>query len=126
MLLLGKSPLQLRILLLIPFFISSIFKTVQGSSTVAIITTSTIMYPLLASLGLDNEIDKIWTILSIGVGSMTVSHTNDSYFWIVSEMTGISAKKALKYHTTGTLIQGIAGIVFILIGYKLTSLVNFI
>ena len=112
--------------LLIPFLISSIFKTVQGSSTVAIITTSTIMYPLLASLGLDNEIDKIWTILSIGVGSMTVSHTNDSYFWIVSEMTGISAKKALKYHTTGTLIQGMAGIVFILIGYKLTSLVNFI
>ena len=114
------------LVLLIPFFISSIFKTVQGSSTVAIITASTIMYPLLASLGLDNEIDKIWTILSIGVGSMTVSHTNDSYFWIVSEMTGISAKEALKYHTTGTLIQGIAGIVFILIGYKLTSLVNFI
>ena len=114
------------LVLLIPFFISSIFKTVQGSSTVAIITTSTIIYPLLASLGLDNEIDKVWTILSIGVGSMTVSHTNDSYFWIVSEMTGISAKKALKYHTTGTLIQGIAGIVLILIGYKLTSLVNFI
>ena len=112
--------------LLIPFIIASIFKTVQGSSTVAIITTSTIMYPFLASFGLDNEIDKIWTILSIGVGSMTVSHTNDSYFWIVSEMTGISAKKALKYHTTGTLIQGIAGIVFILIGHKLTSLVNFI
>ena len=112
--------------LLVPFFISSVFKTVQGSSTVALITTSTIIYPLLGSLGLENEIDKIWTILSIGVGSMTVSHTNDSYFWIVSEMTGISAKKALKYHTTGTLIQGIAGIVFILIGHKLTSLVNFI
>ena len=114
------------LVLLIPFVISSIFKTVQGSSTVAIITTSTVIYPLLASLCLDNEIDKIWTILSIGVGSMTVSHTNDSYFWIVSEMTGISAKKALKYHTTGTLIQGVAGIVFILIGYKLTSLIYFI
>ena len=112
--------------LLIPFIIASIFKTVQGSSTVAIITCSTIMYPFLTSFGLDNEIDKIWTILSIGVGSMTVSHTNDSYFWIVSEMTGISAKKALKYHTIGTLIQGITGIIFILIGYKLTSLVNFI
>ena len=114
------------VVLLIPFFISSIFKTIQGSSTVAIITTSTIVYPLLSSLGLDNEIDKIWTILSIGVGSMTVSHTNDSYFWIVSEMSGISVEKALKYHTTGTLIQGISGIVFILIGYKLTSLINFI
>ena len=114
------------VVLLIPFFISSIFKTVQGSSTVAIITTSTILYPLLSSLGLNNEIDKIWTILSIGVGSMTVSHTNDSYFWIVSEMIGISVEKALKYHTTGTLIQGISGIVFILIGYKLTSLINFI
>ena len=114
------------VVLLIPFFISSIFKTVQGSSTVAIITTSTIIYPLLSSLGLDNEIDKIWTIMSIGVGSMTVSHTNDSYFWIVSEMSGISVERALKYHTTGTLIQGISGIVFILIGYKLTSLINFI
>ncbi len=114
------------VVLLIPFFISSLFKTIQGSSTVAIITTSTILYPLLNSLGLDNEIDKIWTILSIGVGSMTVSHTNDSYFWIVSEMLGISVEKALKYHTTGTLIQGISGIVFILIGYKLTSLINFI
>ena len=114
------------VVLLIPFFISCIFKTVQGSSTVAIITTSTILYPLLSSLGLNNEIDKIWTILSIGVGSMTVSHTNDSYFWIVSEMIGISVEKALKYHTTGTLIQGISGIVFILIGYKLTSLINFI
>ena len=117
---------DISLVLLIPFIIASIFKTVQGSSTVAIITTSSIIYPLLASFGLDNEIDKIWIILSIGVGSMTVSHTNDSYFWIVSEMTGISAKEALKYHTTGTLIQGIAGIVFILIGYKLTSLVNFI
>ncbi|MAW09211.1 MAG: hypothetical protein CBD60_03240 [Flavobacteriaceae bacterium TMED200] len=114
------------VVLLIPFFMSSMFKTVQGSSTVAIITTSTILYPLLSSLGLNNEIDKIWTILSIGVGSMTVSHTNDSYFWIVSEMIGISVEKALKYHTTGTLIQGISGIVFILIGYKLTSLINFI
>ena len=120
------SSFDFNLVLLIPFFISSVFKTVQGSSTVAIITTSTIMYPLLASLGLDNEIDKIWTILSIGVGSMTVSHTNDSYFWIVSEMTGISAKKALKYHTTGTLIQGTVGILFVLIGYKLTSLINFI
>ena len=120
------SSFDFSLVLLIPFFISSIFKTVQGSSTVAIITTSTIMYPLLASLGLDNEIDKIWTILSIGVGSMTVSHTNDSYFWIVSELTGISAKKALKYHTTGTLLQGTAGIIFVLIGYKLTSLINFI
>ena len=112
--------------LLIPFFISSTFKTVQGSSTVAIITTSTIVYPLLSSLGIDNEIDKIWTILSIGVGSMTVSHTNDSYFWIVSEMSGISVENTLKYHTTATLIQGVSGIVFILIGYKLTSLINFI
>ena len=55
----NKFYFDFRIVLLIPFFISSIFKTVQGSSTVAIITTSTIMYPLLGSFGLDNEIDKI-------------------------------------------------------------------
>ena len=92
--------------LLIPFLIAAILKTAQGSSTVAIITASSIVFPLLAVLGLDSEMGKIWVILAVGVGSMTVSHANDSYFWIVSQMGGLDIKTAYRHHSFGTFLQG--------------------
>ena len=109
--------------LLIPFLIAAILKTAQGSSTVAIITTSSIVFPLLAVLGLDNEMGKVWVILAIGVGSMTVSHANDSYFWIVSQMGGLNIKTAYRHHTFGTFIQGSLGIILVLLGHWLSQMI---
>ena len=94
-------------------------KTAQGSSTVAIITTSSIVFPLLPLLNLDSEIGKVWVIMSLGVGSMTVSHANDSYFWIVSQMSGMDVKTAYKTHTMGTLLQGVIGFIIVFTGYSL-------
>ena len=95
--------------LVLPFIIAAMLKSAQGSSTVAIITTASMMLPLLAPFGLDTEIGKVWVILSLGVGAMTVSHANDSYFWIVSEMGGLSSDEAFRYHTRATALQGIVG-----------------
>tara|TARA_A100001011_G_scaffold400147_1_gene512708 strand:+ start:4936 stop:6261 length:1326 start_codon:yes stop_codon:yes gene_type:complete len=103
--------------LLIPFLIAAFLKTAQGSSTVAIITSSSICLPLLPLIGLETELGKVWIIMAIGVGSMTVSHLNDSYFWIVSQMSMIDTKTALKTHTLGTFIQGIAGFAILFICY---------
>ncbi|MDC3034588.1 GntP family permease [bacterium] len=103
--------------LLIPFLIAAFLKTAQGSSTVAIITSSSICLPLLPLIGLETELGKVWIIMAIGVGSMTVSHLNDSYFWIVSQMSMIDTKTALKTHTLGTFIQGIAGFTILFICY---------
>ena len=105
--------------ILIPFGIAALLKTAQGSSTVAIITTSSIVFPLLPLLNLDSEIGKVWVIMSLGVGSMTVSHANDSYFWIVSQMSGMDVKTAYKTHTMGTLLQGVIGIIIVFTGYSL-------
>lgn len=105
--------------LLIPFLIAAFLKTAQGSSTVAILTASAIVFPLLMNLGLDTEVGKVWGILAIGTGAMTVSHANDSYFWIVSQIGGISPKKALQTHTIATLLQGVIGIVILLASYQL-------
>jgi GntP family gluconate:H+ symporter len=105
--------------ILIPFGIAALLKTAQGSSTVAIITTSSIVFPLLPLLNLDSEIGKVWVIMSLGVGSMTVSHANDSYFWIVSQMSGMDVKTAYKTHTMGTLLQGVIGFIIVFIGYSL-------
>jgi len=108
--------------LLIPFGIAALLKTAQGSSTVAIITTSSIVFPLLPLLNMDSELGKVWVILALGVGSMTVSHANDSYFWIVSQMSGMDVKTAYKTHTVGTLLQGIIGFLVVLIGYYIWRL----
>ena len=105
--------------ILIPFLIAALLKTAQGSSTVAIITTSSIIFPLLPLLGLDSEMGKVWAILALGVGSMTVSHANDSYFWIVTQMGGLDVKSAFRSHTVGTLLQGLVGLGIVLLGFEM-------
>ena len=105
--------------ILIPFLIAALLKTAQGSSTVAIITTSSIIFPLLPLSGLDSEMGKAWAILALGVGSMTVSHANDSYFWIVTQMGGLDVKSAFRSHTVGTLLQGLVGLGIVWLGFKM-------
>lgn len=89
--------------ILLPFLISAALKTAQGSSTVAIITTASIMAPLLQPLGLNPAL----TVLAIGAGSMVVSHANDSYFWVVSKFSNMPVATSYKAYTSATLIEGI-------------------
>ena len=65
---------------------------------------------------------KVWGILAIGVGSMTVSHANDSYFWIVSQMGGLDIKTAYRHHTFATFLQGSLGITLVLLGHWLSQM----
>jgi GntP family gluconate:H+ symporter len=90
--------------ILLPFLISAALKTAQGSSTVAIITTSAIMAPLMTALGLNPAL----TAVTIGAGSMVVSHANDSYFWVVSQFANIPVDVAYKIYTSATAVVGVA------------------
>ncbi len=105
--------------LALPFLLSALLKSAQGSSTVAIITVSSLMFPLLGLLGLDSEMGKVWVILAIGAGAVTISHANDSYFWIVSQMGDLSVKQAYKNHTMATFTQGVIGLIIILAGHSM-------
>ena len=107
--------------LVIVFLIAAFLKTAQGSSTVAIITASAMVFPLLSAMGLDSEMGKVWVIISVGTGAMTVSHANDSYFWIVSQFGNLSVAQAYKYHTFATLLQGVTGLILVVVGHALTS-----
>lgn len=97
--------------ILIPFLIAAFLKTAQGSSTVAIITAAAITAPLLAPLGLDSVIGKALTVLAVGAGALTVSHVNDSYFWVVAKFSEMDTPMALKTHTIATFIMGITGLI---------------
>jgi GntP family gluconate:H+ symporter len=92
--------------ILLPFAVAAALKTAQGSSTVAIITTAVIMAPLLESLHLGNPTGRALAVVSIGAGSMVVSHVNDSYFWVVTGFSKMSLKEGYRLQTLGTLVQG--------------------
>jgi len=111
----GKSFTNINLGLLLPFIIAAILKSAQGSSTVSIITTAAIMAPVLESFGLESSTGRALTVLSIGAGAITVSHLNDSFFWVVAQFSEMNATKALKTQTISTLIQGLTGIFIVLI-----------
>jgi H+/gluconate symporter and related permeases len=90
-----------------PFLLTSILKTAQGSSTVAIITAASIIQPLLPSLGLDSETGKLLTVLAMGAGSMMISHANDAYFWVIARFSGIDMKAMLKVYTVASVFMGL-------------------
>ena len=94
----------------LPFIISAALKTAQGSSTVALITTSTIVAPLLTSLGLGTPMGAVLATLAIGCGSMVVSHANDSYFWVVTQFSDMDVGTAYRAQTLATLIEGVVGV----------------
>jgi GntP family gluconate:H+ symporter len=107
------------IILLLAFVIAALLKTMQGSSTSALVITSSILAPLLPALGFDSGIELALAVLAIGAGAMTVSHANDSYFWVVSQFSGISMRDAYRNYTTMTGLQGVAAILTILLLYGL-------
>ncbi len=111
----GESQIQLGLAL--PFLLAAAIKTAQGSSTVAIVTTAGIVAPLLASLGLDSESARALTVVAIGAGSMVISHANDSYFWVVTQFSGMSVRQGYQLQSLGTLVQGAsAGIAIVILG----------
>ena len=97
--------------ILLPFMISAALKTAQGSSTVAIVTTAGIMAPLLQTLGLDPAL----TTIAIGAGSMVVSHANDSYFWVVSQFSGMPVNTAYKAYSSATAVEGVVAFLMVLV-----------
>ncbi len=108
---LGQTLSGYNLGIFLPFVVAAALKTAQGSSTVAIITTASIMAPLLESLGLNPAL----TVLAIGAGSMTVSHANDSYFWVVSQFSDMEVPVAYRAYTTATLVEGIVAIITVAI-----------
>ncbi|PKM38941.1 MAG: gluconate transporter [Firmicutes bacterium HGW-Firmicutes-8] len=107
---LGESLASLSIGVFLPFLIAAALKTAQGSSTVAIITTSAIVAPLLDTIGLSSNMGRVFAVLAIGAGSMTVSHANDSYFWVVSQLAEMDTAVAYRCQTIATLWMGITAI----------------
>lgn len=98
-----------------PFLLAAVFKTSLGSSTVALTTTAGIVAPLLPALGFASPIRAALVCMAIGAGAMTVSHANDSYFWVVTNFGKMTPEKGYRVQSLGTLILGLSAIAEIFI-----------
>jgi len=102
-----------------PFLLTSVLKTAQGSSTVAIITAASIVLPLLPALGLNTENGKLLCVLAMGGGSMMISHANDAYFWVIAKFSGLEMKTMLKVYSAATILMGLTTLFMVYILSKL-------
>jgi len=102
-----------------PFLVTSVLKTAQGSSTVAIITAASIVQPLLFKLGLDTSSGKLWCVLAMGAGSIMISHPNDAYFWVIAKFSGLEMKPMLRVYSVATILMGLTSIVMVFLLSKL-------
>ncbi|RKX48255.1 MAG: GntP family permease [Thermotogae bacterium] len=109
----GDTLAKANIGIWLPFIIAAGIKSAQGSSTVAIITTASLMAPLMDSLGFTGVAAKALVVVAIGAGSMVVSHANDSYFWVVTQFSRMDVKTGYKLQTLGTLVEGISAAVIV-------------
>jgi GntP family gluconate:H+ symporter len=101
--------------LFLPFLMALALKTAQGSSTVAMITTASVVAPLLTTLGLDTEMLKAFAVLATGAGAIAISHANDSFFWVMTQMSGMNIKQGNQTHSLGTLLLSCTAISLIYI-----------
>lgn len=101
--------------LFLPFLLTAVLKTAQGSSTVAIITAASIVQPLLPALGMTTETEQLLAVLAMGAGSMMISHANDAYFWVIAKFSDLPVKPLLKVYSVATVLMGLTSLLLIYI-----------
>lgn len=75
--------------ILLPFFVATLVRLVQGSGTVAMITSASITAPILATM----NVNPILAAQAACLGAMVFSYFNDSYFWVVNRLLGVEDVK---------------------------------
>ena len=106
-------------ILVISFLIAAILKTSQGSTTSALVITSSMLSPLMSTIGFASPLELSLLVMAIGSGSMVVSHANDSFFWVVTQFSGMPVKEAYRGFTIVTLLQGLTGLLVTLLLFYL-------
>ncbi len=107
--------------LLLGFVLAALLRAAQGSATVALVTTSAILAPLLAGTSvLGSSAHPLTVGLAICCGGICCSFPNDSAFWVVSRFGGLTVGQTLRAWTLTSTVAGVAGLlVTLLIDYWL-------
>ena len=116
---LGESLAGANVGIWLPFIIAAALKSAQGSSTVAIVTTASLIAPMMEALGFVTPVGRALAVMSLCSGAMVMSHVNDSFFWVVTQLSGMNVKTGCKLHGLGTLLGGLTAMLVVWIGYMI-------
>ena len=109
---LGSALQELGIGLLVrAWLIAAIVRIAQGSATAAMLTAAGIMAPLVGQL----SVHPAYLVMVIGAGGNIFSWDNDSGFWLVKEIGGLTQEETLKTWTALTTIISISGLITTLV-----------
>lgn len=97
--------------LLLAWLIAAVIRICIGSATVAGLTTAGILLPLATG----GTVNKELLVLSIGAGSLMLSHINDSGFWMYKEYFNLSVKDTFKTWTVMETIVSVIGLLGVLV-----------
>ena len=107
----GTSPVMLVVA---AFFVTTAVRTAQGSSTVAMLTSAGIFGGLVTSGAAG--VDPLYVALAVGCGSKPFAWMNDSGFWVITRMSGMSESEGLRYVTPMTALAAFAGLGTVILG----------
>lgn len=99
---------------LFAFIIAALVRVLQGSVTVAMITAAGITAPIVETLGLSG-VQNATLVIAIAAGATTLSHVNDSGFWLVKQYLGLDEKQTLKSWTMMTGVISLSGLMMSLL-----------
>jgi GntP family gluconate:H+ symporter len=103
------------------FLITTAIRTAQGSATVAMITAVGILSGLARSGALGFH--PVYLALAIGCGSKPLAWMNDSGFWVITRMSGMTEVEGLKYITPMTAMMGVIGLIAVILGVTVFPMV---
>jgi Gnt-I system low-affinity gluconate transporter len=90
---------------------AALIRILQGSATVAMITSAGLTAPLLATGGLSpSPVELACTVVVIASGATFCSHVNDSGFWLVSQYLRLSEKETFRTWTMLSMVSGVTGL----------------
>ncbi|MEU1166101.1 gluconate:H+ symporter [Streptomyces sp. NPDC005921] len=92
--------------IILAWLIAAILRVALGSATVAVVTASGVVLPLLAGSGVHPEL----MVLAVSCGSIAFSHVNDPGFWMFKEYFNLSVLDAIKARTTYTTVLAVLGL----------------
>jgi GntP family gluconate:H+ symporter len=98
--------------LLLAWFVAVLIRLATGSATVATVTASGILAPLVVDL---DPANTSLLVLAIGAGSVFFSHVNDAGFWMVKEYFGLSVGQTIKTWSIMETLISVVGLIFVLL-----------
>ncbi|UXX81352.1 GntP family permease [Reichenbachiella carrageenanivorans] len=96
------------------FVMAALMRVVQGSATVAMITSAGMTSALIASANL-SAAQLSLLVIAIASGATVLSHVNDSGFWLINRYLGLTVKQTFKSWTLMTTLLGLSSFVITLI-----------